>query len=98
MLTIACSVISLIVGMLVGSIFAGEYARKTIWNMSLQVEKQAILLLQFQGATRPIVEEIEAAGEDTDWSGGPETHRVYYWHELESLAKVLKESEHVTSK
>lgn len=93
LIPIICCVIAMFAGMFLGSLAAGEYARKVMWNQSLQVERQAALIKQFQEAAKPIVEEIEAAGEDTDWSNGPETHRVCYWHEIEPLAKVLKESQ-----
>lgn len=88
---IMCSITS----MLVGSILASEYCRKVMWNQSLQVESQAALIKKFQEAAKPIIEEIEAAGEDTYWKDGPETDRVYPYYELEPLAKVLKESQNV---
>lgn len=90
---IICCVLSMFVGLFLGSLAAGDYARKSMWETSKQLEKQAALIKRFQEAAKPIIEEIEAAGEDTDWSDGPETHRVCYWHEIEPLAKVLKESQ-----
>lgn len=90
---IICCVLSMFVGLFLGSLAAGDYARKSMWNINQLAGKQAELILKFQEAAKPIIEEIEAAGEDTDWSDGPETHRVCYWHEIEPLAKVLKESQ-----
>ncbi len=86
---IFCCTTALIVGMLLGSLVAGDYARKTMWATSKQFEKQAEVIKQFQEAATPIVRELESAGEDTDWKDGPETDRVYPWYEIEPLAKVL---------
>lgn len=48
---------------------------------------------EFCLVTKPIVELIEKVGEKTDWQDGPETSRVFQWHEIEPLAKLLQSME-----
>ena len=75
---VICCTLSMLGGMFLGSLLAGDYCRKMMWNINQLAGKQATLIEQFQESATPIVEKIEAAGNDDDWSDGPETAQVYY--------------------
>lgn len=48
------------------------------------------VIREFEGLSTSLISKIEEVGDAEDWSNAAETKRIYYWHEIEPLAKFLE--------